>query len=134
MYLCPVTAEEITLIIRGLKDEATVGLDGIGARSLKACEKEFAGALLPRINQSLSDEELPATFKKTLMIPIYKDSGNRSDPNNYRPISIISNLVKIFEKLPYERIMKFLIQEGFYQSLNSASKRQPIRQQQFCML
>ena len=134
MYLYPATAEEITLIIRGLKNEATVGLDGIDARSLKASERELARALLPRLNRSLSDVEFPATFMKTPMIPIYKGSGDKSNSNNYRPISIISNLVKIFEKLPYERIMKFLIQEGFYQSLNSASKRQPIRQQQFCML
>ena len=41
------------------------------------------------------------------IVPVYK-SGDKNDLNNYRPISILSSLSKIFEKIVYTRLIKFL--------------------------
>ena len=42
------------------------------------------------------------------VIPIFKNKGSNQDVNNYRPISLLSNIDKIFEKLVYSRLMSFL--------------------------
>ena len=49
----------------------------------------------------------PNSFKLAEVIPVYK-SGNRTDPNNYRPISLLSPFSKIFESLIYNQLIKFL--------------------------
>ena len=39
---------------------------------------------------------------------MYKNKGSPLDPSNYRPISLLSNIEKIFEKVMYSRLMGFL--------------------------
>ena len=47
------------------------------------------------------------------MIPIYK-SGNKDNPNNYRPISLLPCISKIFEKIIYKRTYTFLSNNSFF--------------------
>ena len=49
----------------------------------------------------------PNQLKVAKVIPLYKD-GDRSDPSNYRPISLLPVIGKIFEKIIYHRIVNFL--------------------------
>ena len=49
----------------------------------------------------------PEALKSAVVIPIY-EAGNKSNITNYRPISLISNIAKIFEKINYNRIYNFL--------------------------
>ena len=49
----------------------------------------------------------PSSLKTARVVPVFK-SGSMSQTSNYRPISNLSSLNKIFEKLTYERILKFL--------------------------
>ena len=44
----------------------------------------------------------PGILKTAEVIPIYK-SGKKNDMDNYRPISLISNIAKMFEKIIHER-------------------------------
>ena len=47
-------------------------------------------------------------MKLAKVIPVYKDEGNILDTSNYRPISLLSNINKIIERLMYERLYSFL--------------------------
>ena len=58
------------------------------------------------INISIKTGKYPDHLKIAKVIPIYK-KGSKTDPNNYRPISILSNLNKIFEKLLHSRLYKY---------------------------
>lgn len=51
---------------------------------------------------------VPSQFKVSTITPIYK-SGNPKIISNYRPISLINNVAKVFEKCLKERLINFLI-------------------------
>ena len=56
---------------------------------------------------SIKTGKYPDHLKIAKVIPIFK-KGSNNDPNNYRPISILSNVNKIFEKLLHSRLYKYL--------------------------
>ena len=47
-------------------------------------------------------------LKISKVIPVFKDKGNYLECNNYRPISLLSNINKIIEQLMHERLYSFL--------------------------
>ena len=51
---------------------------------------------------------IPEIWSHGKIMPIYKNSGNSTDPNNYRPISILSCLGKLFTALLSERLNTFM--------------------------
>ncbi|XP_057298769.1 uncharacterized protein LOC130629535 [Hydractinia symbiolongicarpus] len=56
--------------------------------------------------------KIPPTSKRSLrtsrVVPVYKNKGSSIDVSNYRPISLLSNIEKIYEKVMYNRIIGFL--------------------------
>ena len=61
------------------------------------------------INLSISFGTYPTKLKMAKIIPIFKAEDN-TNVNNYRPISLLSNLNRIFEKLVYSRMESFIEQ------------------------
>ena len=59
------------------------------------------------LNMSVSLGTYPRKLKLVKIIPIFK-ADNVEDPNNYRPISLLSNFNKVFEKLIYVRMSSFI--------------------------
>lgn len=57
-------------------------------------------------NKCIAQGKWPEHFKKAEVIPIFK-AGEKSKTNNYRPISLISNLAKIFERMIHNRFTEF---------------------------
>ena len=53
-----------------------------------------------------SRKTYPKCFKTAKVIPLHK-KGDKTDPSNYRPISLLSSLGKIFEKLVHKRMVEF---------------------------
>ena len=64
--------------------------------------------LLEIINLCFTSGTFPDHLKTAIVLPFYK-KGNKLDCNNYRPISLPSNIDKVFEKLIYKRIYNFLM-------------------------
>ena len=60
------------------------------------------------INLSFATGVYPDKLKVAKVIPIFKNKGDLLLASNYRPISLLSNINKIFEKLVYSRIFSFL--------------------------
>ena len=59
------------------------------------------------VYESIKLAVVPNILKSSRVTPIFKN-GVETDPNNYRPISIISPFAKVFERLVYERLNSFL--------------------------
>ena len=59
------------------------------------------------INKSFNEGVFPQQLKTARVVPIFK-KGSKTEVGNYRPISLLSSISKIFEKLMYNRITEFL--------------------------
>ena len=79
----------------------------LSSRFLKLSCSFLAPFLTELFNLCVQNGKYPSSFKLSKVIPIYKNKGSIGNLNNYRPISIISNLSKIFEKLLNNRLFSF---------------------------
>ena len=71
------------------------------------CKLKIAPALLKIINISLLNSKFPESFKLAKIKPIHK-GGPKSDPSNYRPISVLPVLSKMIEKHIPKHLLAFL--------------------------
>lgn len=107
IYLYPTTPSEIINVIKELKKKKSPGIDEITSTTLKEISDYIAMPLSYIINKAIELGECPSAFKIAIIKPIYK-SGCKEEVTNYRPISLISNLAKIFEKVIKSRILSYL--------------------------
>lgn len=127
VYLFPTTPNEIFNIINSLKNTCAVGHDGISVKLLKYCASQLAEPISFLVNYTLETGNFPDMLKWSTVTLIHK-KGSKSDIGNYRPISILSNISKIYEKVVYRRIYKFVekhnilhtMQNGFVQGRSTA--------------
>ena len=98
---------EILSILKNLNTNSSSGPDLINPIILKHCSDELVEPLFILFNIITETGEFPTEWKKSFIVPIFK-SGNKCDISNYRPISIINVLSKIFEKALFNRLSNFL--------------------------
>ena len=106
-FLNAVTEKELLLIINDLAPKKSTGPASIPTGILKRVEAIICKPLSCIINLSFSTGKFPETLKKASIVPIHK-SDSKLECSNYRPISLLSNLGKIIEKLMHNRLMNFL--------------------------
>jgi len=98
---------EIISIANGLKPKASAGYDLLSTEMLKCIIPYIAEPLAKIINHSFASGTVPDSLKIARVCPIFK-TGDPSDFTNYRPISILPSVSKIFEKLVYNRLLTYL--------------------------
>ena len=108
MFLAPSTPEEVIKVINSLSLSKSDGPNSIPARILKLLKHDISIPLSVLINRSFETGIFPCTLKVSKVIPVYKNKGSPLEVGNYRPISLLSNIEKIFEKLIYSRLIGFL--------------------------
>ena len=82
--------------LRLLKRSKATGPDNLPPGMLKDCSNELSGPLCYLINLTMINGTIPNEWKLAKAIPFFK-YGDRTDPNNYRPKSILPILSKILE-------------------------------------
>lgn len=107
MYLRPVTKEEVIIYISKLKNYSAPGPDGIQVSTIKRIHIFILEPLTHIINLSFINGNIPFEWKESIVTPIYKQ-GKKSQLTNYRPISVINILAKIFEQSLKNRLIEFL--------------------------
>ena len=104
---------EVFLLLEGMDKTKSFGLDKIHPFLLQSSAIEIYQPLTFIINLSLKTGVFPESLKIAKVIPIFKQ-GCRLLCNNYRPISILSALSKIFEKCVLNQITFYFILEGLF--------------------
>ena len=66
---------------------------------LKNCEPELSHILAELFNMSLKESCFPDCWKVLSMVPVFKNVGERSTAKNYRLVSLVSVITKVFERL-----------------------------------
>ena len=107
LYLTPTDSNEISRIIKLLKNKKSSGTYGISSWMLKKLNITISEPLAIIINKSIENGIFPDALKIAKIIPIFKSKEN-NQLNNYRPISLLSSISKIFEKILYKRLYNFI--------------------------
>ena len=100
-----ITKEKLNGILLALKNKTSVGIDKIPNIVLKNLPYIITKQYLTIINNSLNNNYFPKDWKTAIMIPIIKPGKDPTDPYNYRPISLLPNISKVFEKIIKETIV-----------------------------
>ena len=100
----PCTEIEVIKIIGSLKTSTAPGPDGFSS----SYYKKFASVLIPHLvklfNHVLQDNQFPSEMLLANMSLLPKPNKDHSSPQNFRPISIIDNDLKIFGKILADRL------------------------------
>ena len=102
-----VTTETVVKILSDLSPKTSCGHDEISTILLKLLAPSISVILTVMINQSLCTGIFPAKLKIAKVLPLHK----KSDPHlfdNYRPISLLPTVSKVFEKIVYRQLYDYL--------------------------
>ena len=101
-----VTTEDVATQLRKLKSEKSSPIDSIPSRVLQEHLDIFAPLLQNSFNLCIETSNFPETLKKGNISSILK-KGDAFDKKNYRPISILPSLSKIFERLIEKQVKPY---------------------------
>ena len=109
-----VTPKMVQKVITNLDLSNSSSLDCIPVVVLKNCEPELSYILAELFNMCLKESCFPDCWKVSSVVPVFKNVGERSTAKNYRPVSLLSVVSKVFEKLVNNRIVDHLEKCGLF--------------------
>ena len=109
-----ITPKMVKKVIMNLNSSKASGPDCIPVLVLKNCEPELSYILAKLFNKCLKESCFPDCWKVSSVVPVFKNVGERSRAKNYRPVSLLSVVSKVFEKLVNNRIVDHLEKCGLF--------------------
>ena len=101
-----VTKNQISNLIKHLNDKKAVQSTDIPTKLIKEFCDFFSEFIYKSINHCITEGSFIAEFQVAEVRPLYKNNG-RADKSNYRPISILSNVSKIYERSLYSHLYDY---------------------------
>ena len=123
IFLQPTDKEEIANIVSSLNSNKASGPNSIPYRILLLLKNEISKHLADLFNLSFMTGVFPSVLKTAKLVPVFK-KDSQLDYSNYRPISLLSNVEKILQKLMYERLYTFLNSNNIIYNLQFGSRQQ----------
>ena len=99
--------DEVCKFIDNLSDKKSSRKDDIPVKFLKLSKYVIANFLTYIFNKCILLGTYPSLLKVAKVIPLYKE-GPKDECSNYRPISLLMHINKVFEKLIHTRLYSFL--------------------------
>lgn len=107
IFLRPASESEVMNIVNALDSSKATGVDEFPIAALKHHKTALSRIICTCFNDSVSLGSYPDCLKKAIVYPIFK-GGSPTNPTNYRPISVLPAINKVFEKLLSIRLLNFL--------------------------
>ena len=104
----PFTIQELNLALKSINLKSSAGPDGVTNKQLKNLSEKGKELLLYLFNSSWEKGLVIDEFKIAKIIMINKKNNNLHDPNNYRPISLTNNIIKLMERMVQLRLISYL--------------------------
>ncbi|XP_065673886.1 uncharacterized protein LOC136090837 [Hydra vulgaris] len=134
-YLCPInksyynnecsselSQDELDRAFKSLKRNNSIGADEVSGNIVIDCYESLKDILYKVFNASIKQGVFPDQLKIAKVIPIYKQ-GDKTNINNYRPISVLSTFSKLLERIIYNRIFKYFDQNNILYTKHYLSNR-----------
>ena len=130
-----ITMEEIVDAIFTLKTDTAAGRDSILSKDLLELmntniqsEHENNREVMRFIHKLISNlwttEKVPASFKETMIRPFLKNpEKDPTDPSNYRPVSLLNTLMKVYEQVLKERLVAVLEKNNYFSTIQAAYRK-----------
>ena len=97
----------VSKLLSKLSKSKATGLDKISCRLLRECPDLIAESLSLIFNRSIITGIFPNEWKCAKVVPVYKQ-GKLNCVDNYRPISIIPVVAKVFERIIYDQVFLYI--------------------------
>ena len=105
---CPFTEAEIIKAVKCLKNGKSAGIDKILNEYIVNSIQLLLPVYVILFNQILEDGKMPEDWLKGIIVPVYKNKGDVTDPNNYRAITLLSCVSKLFTSVLNTRLTGFI--------------------------
>lgn len=102
-----ISFQQLILIFKKLNNKKSSSFDGIPNIILKNLPPKIIMQYCIVFNNAINNCYFPAQWKKGKVIALLKKDKDSSDPENYRPISLLPNISKIFEAVINMKLTKF---------------------------
>ena len=123
IVLQPTDKEEIANIISSLNSNKASVPNSVPYRILFLLKNDVSKQLTDLFNLSFFTGVFPSVLKTAKVVPVFK-KDSKLDYSNYRPISLLSNIEKILEKLMYKRLYTFLSNNNIIYNLQFGFRQQ----------
>ena len=102
-----VEEEDVLALLRGLDPNKATGVDGVSAKIIRVAASGISGSLTSLFNYSLECGMMPSEWKSAHITPVPK-GGDSELVKNYRPVSVLPVVAKVFERLVHRQLYEFL--------------------------
>ena len=104
--LAKVDEEKVLTMLQKINTSKSTGLDNLPAKFLKDAAPIISKPLTHIINMSTECGDIPCDMKSARVVPIHK-KNSKTEAGNYRPMSILSVVSKIFERIMYDQLESY---------------------------
>ena len=105
-----------------VKTAKSFGIDNISSYFMKLALPYIENSLAFLFNTSIETSQFPDSWKVARITPIFKD-GDKTEKSNYRPISVLPVISKLFEKLVFNQLYQYMKDNGLFTSDQSGFLR-----------
>ena len=99
-----ITSVEIEMGLRSMKNGKATGPDNLPVEVWTSLGRTGVNFLKEALNKTTDEERIPDIWRKSILIPIYKNKGDIKNYGNYRGIMLMCHSMKLFERVHENRL------------------------------